>query len=190
MDLKDIQGNYVGTLTGRYIPYNKADYAAMGAKLSKDVLGGTGAPVYWQGVTLGAEVQYPNSMIWDGSTKSIVVPTRGNFTSYTAEIQSVVILKGLTPGNYKVRLLLSDKNSVPNTQPWNLYVQNAVQQVLASDLSTKVINNNSNWYTFDDVAVDSDGYLLVAQGYNNDPSAEPGYSRISPICIVEVTKLS
>lgn len=190
VDLKDIQGNNVGTLTGRYIPYNKADYAAMGAKLSKDVLGGTGAPVYWQGVTLGAEVQYPNSMIWDGSTKNIVVPTRGNFTSYTAEIQSVVILKGLTPGNYKVRLLLSDKNSVPNTQPWNLYVQNAVQQVLASDLSTKVINNNSNWYTFDDVAVDSDGYLLVAQGYNNDPSAEPGYSRISPICIVEVTKLS
>ena len=190
VDLKDIQGNNVGTLTGRYIPYNKADYAAMGAKLSKDVLGGTGAPVYWQGVTLGAEVQYPNSMIWDGSTKNIVVPTRGNFTSYTAEIQSVVILKGLTPGNYKVRLLLSDKNSVPNTQPWNLYVQNAVQQVLASDLSTKVINNNSDWYTFDDVAVDSDGYLLVAQGYNNDPSAEPGYSRISPICIVEVTKLS
>lgn len=65
-----------------------------------------------------------------------------------------------------------------------------MQQVLASDLSTKVINNNSDWYTFDDVAVDSDGYLLVAQGYNNDPSAEPGYSRISPICIVEVTKLS
>lgn len=96
----------------------------------------------------------------------------------------------LNKHNYKVRLLLSDKNSVPNTQPWNLYVQNAVQQVLASDLSTKVINNNSDWYTFDDVAVDSDGYLLVAQGYNNDPSAEPGYSRISPICIVEVTKLS
>lgn len=188
--IKDTQGNNVGTLVGKYKAYNTAAFAAMDAKYSKEFLQGTGNINYWPGTTLGAAGVYPNSMIFDGSTKKVAVPIRQIITAYATQRLPVVILSGIASGTYKVKLLLSDSSNAPTTtQPWLLQVQGEVQEIEAADLSTRVINNNSYWYTFSNVTVDSDGYLIVAQGYKNDPSSAAQHSRISPVCIVEITKV-
>ena len=185
--LKDTQGNVKGSLVGHYRPYNEADYAAIATKYSVNVLSGTGTPNYWGTPTLPAATVYPNSMIWDGTTKNVILPIRSTFSNIVTDRIPTVILKGMTPSNYKVRLLITDNNSVVNTQPWILQVQNQTQQITLEDTPTKVVNNNSNWYTFDSVTVDSDGYMFITEYWQTEPSLS--YYRIPPICIIEIEKL-
>lgn len=188
--LKDTQGNTVGTFVGKYKPYNEADYAAMNTKYSVNNVNGTGNGAYWGTPALPAASGYPNSMIWDGATKNFSLLLKSVYTNFTTDRLPIAILKGLTPGNYKVRLLLSDNSSAPTTtQPWILQVQDQLAQVLQVDLATKVINNNSNFYTFDSVTVDSDGYLFITQYWQTAPTSASSSSRISPICIIEIEKL-
>ena len=130
-------------------------------------------------------------MIWDGVTKNFSLLIKSEYTNFTTDRLPIAILKGLKPGNYKVRLLLSDFSDVPmKSQPWILQVQDQLAQVLLKDMATKVVNNNSNFYTFDSVTVDPDGYLYITQYWQTAPTSEPGYSRISPICIIEIEKIN
>ena len=186
-DLKDTRGNVVGYYIGKYKPDNPSDYAAMDSKYSVNNVNGQGNIANWPGPSLPSATEYPNSMIWDGSTKRICVILKSTYTNFTLDRLPVSIIKGLAAGNYKVRLLLSDSSSIQQSQPWILQVQNQSQQVTLADTSTKVVNNNSNWYIFDSVTVDSDGYMYITQYWQTEPSLS--YYRIPPICIIEIEKL-
>lgn len=188
--LKDTLGNIVGTLVGRYKPYNSSDFAAMDSKYSINSLDGDGKTAYWETPTLPAATGYPNAMIWDGSTKKLAKVVKSIFTDFSVDRQSVAILKGLTAGTYNVRLLLSESaNTASSTLPYNLQVQDQIQQVSQGDIATKIINNNSNWYSFESVTVSSDGYLFIAQYWEVAPISAPGYDGMAPICIIEIEKL-
>ena len=187
--LKDTNGNTVGTQVGRYQPNNKTDFAAFASKYNVTVKGGAGgSPSYWTKPTLPTAVYYPNSIISNGSNTNVFTIIKGIFTDW-ANQRCPLMLKGLAVGNYKVRLLMSELNPDVATFPFTLQVQNQTMEVISSDISTKINNNNSYFYTFDSVEVTSDGLMYISQHWLSEPTGAAIYQNMPPVCIIEITKL-
>lgn len=190
--LKDTQGNSKGSIIGRYKPYNSTDFAALDSKYGVTHQDGNGTPAYWNKPTLPVTPgPYPNSIISDGTNNQISELINNGPTDTSANPMPICMLKDMTPGNYKVRILFSassDQNYL-NDLPDVIKVQNQTLQITTADLASKVNNNNSVFYTFDSVTVDSDGYLDVVQWSTVvHPSGKWGVGG-PPACIVEITKL-
>lgn len=187
IDLKNTSGVKVGSLCGNYIPYNQEAYTAMNNKYDVINCQGGGNTAYWSFPTLIGTGKYPNTMITDGTSKNIVVPIRSSFTDFNKG-RFPVILTELASGTYNVNILLCDNGGIYDSYPWVLQVQNQIKQVTKEDEPTYVVKNNTNWYNFNNVTVDSDGYLFIAQGFATDQTSAPGHARIAPMCIIEIEK--
>lgn len=99
--------------------------------------------------------------------------------------QTVKYLTGVPQGTYRVRILLSSGNSTSYKLPNIVRVNNSIQTITDN---TPYFNNNSNWLTFENITVDSDGYMLLSQYTNTMFTA--GTFRLPPIVLVEITKVS
>ena len=51
-----------------------------------------------------------------------------------------------------------------------------------------VYNNNTNWQTFSNVIVNSDGYMLISQ--YTDVMLTTSWKSLPPIVLIEITKVS
>ena len=180
-------GTTAYTRVGSYKPYASGVYSTLDTKYSCTHLGGSGNNAHWAIPTLSAvEGEYPNSMIVNGTLKSVATPMLFQCTGNTR--QAILILKDVTAGDYKIRLLVSDGSMPSNGLPVTVFAQDQHLVIPLIDQSV-ITNNNSNYYTFDSVTVDSDGYLCISMGYPNYVSGAYGYTRGPSPCIIEITKL-
>lgn len=101
--------------------------------------------------------------------------------------QAVKYLIGVPQGTYNIRLLVSSGNpgSTNDANPTVLRVNNQTQKITNTAI---FYNNNTNWQTFSNVIVDSDGYMLISQ--YTDVMLTTSWKSLPPIVLIEITKVS
>lgn len=179
----DLEGNIIGKDVGKHYPYNKNTIdlfrVKYGITLEVNI-----TVAHWEIPDLIEDNgKYPNTLITNGGKKEIQM--YGGVKTDSTQ-QSVKYLTEMPSGNYKVKLLLSAKGSTSYKYPNIIRVQNQTISISAED-SAKIINNNQHWYEFNNVIVDADGMLLVSQ--YTDVMFTGGLDRLSPIVLLEITKL-
>lgn len=179
----DLEGNFAFNAQGLYYQSFKTQIDRFRTKYNitaeKSI-----SEAYWEMPDLMSENgKYPNILITNGGKREINM--YGGIQP-DSTYQTVKYFTDVPPGKYKVKMLLSAKASIYFKYPNIIRVQNQTISIPTVD-SAKVINNNQQWYEFDNVVVDSDGLLLVSQ-YTN-VMFTGGLDRLSPIVLLEITKV-
>ena len=126
---------------------------------------------------------YPNSIVYDGTYRFVLM--YGGQKADTT-YQSVKYLKDVPQGTYTIKILccFGGGYAASRFSNFKVRVQNQTQEI--TDYTT-VLNNNSNYLTFENVTVDSSGMLFIGE-YPTVAPLGGGTYRIPPITVIEIRK--
>lgn len=194
----DTTGKLCGINTGQWENNNtfKANLEKFYTKWDKEYAS-YGAGIYWTRpvFSVANSGEYPDDLILGETKASYPAIVFWGLKQGKVEEKRLpgVFLRGLNPGTYKVRMLLTSGRTDFTVSAWDVkglhYYQVNDQVINPPDVSV-YLNNNTQWLEFDNVTVDIDGLMMIGYylQFPEDTSTTLDVLSTVPFPIVEIIR--